>query len=221
MVSVEDLMASLARERPVFHSEADFQHALAWHWQQRSPEAVVRLEYRLPLPGERAYADLWVREGGETVCVELKYWTRSLNVQVGDEAFTLADQAAQDLGRYDFIKDVGRVERLVDAGHATRGHVVALTNDQGYWNQPRLGTVDAAFRLHEGRTLGGELAWADHAGIGTTATRQRVLRLAQEYQCHWQPYADLGVRGGEFRFLDIAVDREVTGWPTTEDGPHD
>ena len=30
MVSIEALLATLAGSRKVFHSEADFQHALAW-----------------------------------------------------------------------------------------------------------------------------------------------------------------------------------------------
>lgn len=198
-------MASLARERPVFHSEADFQHALAWHWQQLSPNAAIRLEYRLPFAGERGYADLWIRDDGHTTYIELKYWTRALTVQQGDEAYSLANQAAQDISRYDFIKDLARVERAVQAGLADVGFVVALTNDQGYWSQPRPGTVDAAFRLHEGRTLLGELAWAEHAGVGTTATRQRVLSLAREYRCHWQPYSDVGAPRGEFRYLLVEV----------------
>lgn len=205
MSDLDELIRSLADTRPVFHSEADFQHALAWHWKERSPSAVVRLEYRLPFAGERSYADLWIRDGSRTTYVELKYWTRALSVQQGEELFTLANQAAQDISRYDFIKDLERVERAVSAGLSNRGFVVALTNDQGYWSPPRPGTVDAAFRLHEGRTLLGELAWAEHAGVGTTATRQRVLNLAREYRCHWQPYSDLEVPRGEFRYLLVEV----------------
>lgn len=205
MRDVEELLASLAQERPVFHSEADFQFALAWAWQRRWPDAAIRLEYRIALAGERAYADLWIRDGDVTTYVEVKYWKRSLETTVGGESFSLGNQAAQDLSRYDFIKDLARVERVVEAGHATRGLVIALTNDQGYWNDPRPGTVDAAFRLHEGRTLLGELAWAEHAGLGTTATRRAILRIGGEYRCHWQPYSNLGVRGGEFRYLAIGT----------------
>ena len=31
MLDISDLMTGLAVSRKVFHSEADFQHALAWH----------------------------------------------------------------------------------------------------------------------------------------------------------------------------------------------
>ena len=30
MLDIHQIMADLAKRRPVFHSEADFQHALAW-----------------------------------------------------------------------------------------------------------------------------------------------------------------------------------------------
>lgn len=166
-----------------------------------APAAAVRLEYRIPLSGERSYADIWIRDGEETTYVELKYWTRALTIEVEDEAFTLSNQAAQDISRYDFIKDLCRVERAVAQGLASRGFVVALTNDPGYWSQARPGTVDAAFRLDEGRALSGQLAWAAHAGVGTMRSREQILGLEREYRCHWEPYSDFGVPRGEFRYL--------------------
>lgn len=202
---LDSIMLALSRERPVFHSEADFQHALAWCLQQHHPSAQIRLEYRLPIEGERSYADIWMREGGEVTCLELKYWKRKLEITVGGDAFVLSNQAAQDISRYDFVKDLVRVERVIAAGHAGAGAVIAITNDRGYWSESRAGTVDAAFRLHEGRALLGELDWAAHAGVGATATRQGILRLAREYRCHWQPYSDVGVSHGEFRYLLVGL----------------
>ena len=40
-------MDSLAAKRPIFHSEADFQHALAWEVQLAHPNAGIRLEKRV------------------------------------------------------------------------------------------------------------------------------------------------------------------------------
>lgn len=53
----------LLKERPVFHSEADFQHALAWSIHRVYPDAKIRLEYRPPSFG-RHYVDLWVVNQG-------------------------------------------------------------------------------------------------------------------------------------------------------------
>jgi hypothetical protein len=44
------ILAELAQDRPIFHSEPDFQHALAWQVRLRHPQAKMRLEPR-PRPG--------------------------------------------------------------------------------------------------------------------------------------------------------------------------
>jgi len=48
---VPDLLAELqglAHCQPIFHSEADFQHALAWRLHELWPEARIRLDGKLP-----------------------------------------------------------------------------------------------------------------------------------------------------------------------------
>ena len=44
---LDQVLPALARRRPIFHSEADFQLALAWEIQTARPAAGVRLEKRL------------------------------------------------------------------------------------------------------------------------------------------------------------------------------
>jgi hypothetical protein len=59
MINVHQIMKTLAVERPVFHSEADFQHALAWELHRQMPEWAMRLEYRpRKILGRRA-VDIW------------------------------------------------------------------------------------------------------------------------------------------------------------------
>ena len=45
MLDITHLMNELAHDRLVFHSEADFQHALAWRIHDAMPDCGVRLEY--------------------------------------------------------------------------------------------------------------------------------------------------------------------------------
>ena len=61
----------------MFHSEADFQFALAWRIKEATSHD-IRLEFK-PFPEERMYLDLWVPAIG--VAVELKYLTRKLEVE--------------------------------------------------------------------------------------------------------------------------------------------
>lgn len=43
-LNIRSLLTVLGDSRNVFHSEADFQHALAWHIHQKMPEIQIRLE---------------------------------------------------------------------------------------------------------------------------------------------------------------------------------
>ncbi len=59
-----------------------------------------------------------MRVESQKLAIELKYKTRHLLGIVGGEIYDLGDQAAQDLGRYDFFKDIERLERFVRSGES-------------------------------------------------------------------------------------------------------
>lgn len=204
-MDIDDCLRSLARTRPLFHSEADFQHALAWELHTVLPDASIRLEFRAD-PNAKIYVDLWVNERGERIAIELKYKTRSLTASVGGESFNLLNQSAQDIGRYDFLKDVQRIERLVEAGLASEGYAVFLSNDRGYWRKGRSNTVDAAFRIDEGQSMSGTLAWASQASAGTMDSREEPLELRQSHFLRWEDYSRVsdGISGA-FRYLVVHV----------------
>ena len=199
---IEAALAALAARRPVFHSEADFQFALAWTLRELHPDVEVRLEY--PTPWEaRGYIDIWLREGDGATAIELKYWTRKSAFEMNGERFSLRDQSAQDTGRYDFWKDVARIERLIADEHVRGGYVLALTNDQNYWNKSHHRPNDEAFRTHEGREVSGTLAWSPRAGAGSIKGRETPIKLRGRYVARWAPYSEprRGEPGGAFRRL--------------------
>ena len=84
-LAVHDLMRRLAADRPVFHSEADFQFALAWRIRELTPNCEVRLEYRVHLADKPLYLDLWLPTLG--TAIELKYKTRELLAPIGAELY--------------------------------------------------------------------------------------------------------------------------------------
>jgi len=204
-MEVDKILSVLAKERPVFHSEADFQHAFAWEIHQSLPNALVRLERPIQVNGELLYIDVWIAYQGAIIAIELKYKTRRLAVQVDDEQYSLRDQSAQDIGRYDFIKDIQRLEQVAAANQNITGYAVLLTNDSAYW-KPNYGTVDADFRLHDGRILRGVLAWGAGASEGTKKNREQPLELQGEYQLKWSDYSFIeSVPYGKFRSLVVKV----------------
>lgn len=208
-MTVMDLRAvlqALATKRPVFHSEADFQHALAWAVQTRYPRALLRLELR---PRRGVHLDLLIRHEDVRVAVEIKYPVAALSATVDGELFDLPNHSAQDTIRHDIVKDVVRVEALLAAGYADIGYVVVVTNDGSYWRpNVRPDVIDAAFRLHDGRILEGTVSWGIRAGAGTMNGRDERLTLAGRYTCSWQDYSTVTVAEGRttpFRQLIIDV----------------
>lgn len=215
MLDINNLMKNLARDRPVFHSEADFQHALAWCLHDTVRDGEVRLEFK-PFPDEPMYLDIWLP--GIGVGVELKYKTRQLNLRRKGESFDLRDHFAHDISRYDFVKDIQRLEQLRRLPNARVGYAVLLTNDSSYWKRSlRHDTVDAAFRLHEGRTIRGEMAWSERASSGTTKKRESTIRLNGSYDLHWQNYADT-TDGDHRRFRYLAVETSYSSRPASTGG---
>ena len=223
---LDSLLAGLSRARPIFHSEADFQHALAWVIHLAHEDAMVRLETR-PFandPARRPIAlDMAVSIDGVRTALELKYLVRAFSFRLAGEQFNLQSQAAQDIRRYDVIKDIKRVEDLLDAGHADAGFVIVITNDQGYWTHSTRSTVDEHFRLHDGRALQGELRWGAAAGAGTTRGREAAILLRAVYQLGWKPYSEVNAApGGAFRYLLVPVppaDAAVAGVLPVTPGP--
>ena len=202
-----EVMEDLSSERPLFHSEADFQHALAWRIHKMMPEHEVRLEFKPPLPDVRMYLDLWLRD--IAVAIELKYRTRTLSQTHDGETFALRNQAAQDISRYDFVKDIQRLEQVSTPLNARTGFAILLTNEPLYWTAPsRTDTVDSAFRLHEGRRITGEMAWSPRASDGTIRSREMPIRLAGAYDLRWRDYsAKEPGRHRAFRYLAVRVCR--------------
>ena len=185
-LDLRKVLADLATERPMCHSEADFLLALAWLIPRQRPDAVVRLEYKAPLGGGRRL-DLWVDDDGDRLAVELKYFTQRLVATHRGEAYDLVNQSAAPIGRYHFVSDMARVEVAAAADPTVRGAAIALTNNPAYWRASRepLGTSDHAFRIHEEQVLRGTVGWATMTGIGALRGISGPITLRGEYTLSW------------------------------------
>ena len=161
----------------------------------------------MPIEHRKMYVDIYLPD--EKIAIELKYVTRRLELEHCKESFALRDQRAQNQRRYDFLRDIHRLERmrrskpvLCEAGFA-----VLLTNDPLYWNKPGSPeTVDCAFRVHEGKVISGKRAWACRASLGTVKGRECPIQLAGCYRLRWQDYSCFsGKPRGNFRYLAVSV----------------
>ncbi|MFD9034193.1 hypothetical protein ACFVZW_24080 [Streptomyces sp. NPDC059567] len=131
--------------------------------------------------------------------VEFKYFKARWAGVAGplEEEYTLASHAATDVGRLGFVSDIARLERYCTHPDQN-GLALLLTNDRALWTPPKDGarrTRDADFRIHEGRTLTGELLW----GGGDYEPNTRTLHDT----CHlsWEDYSRQEGPRGEFRYV--------------------
>lgn len=207
-MDIDSVLRALAAKRPVFHSEADFQHALAWEVRANNPEINVRLEVPTFLKNQaRAFIDFLTRHNGQTTFFELKYKTLATNLEHEGEIFNLKNQGAQDQGSYDFLKDLTRIESFVEATPNSSGYAIMLSNDPKYWTARRkVNPIDADFQLLDGRILSGTLAWAKHAGIGSINGREPAIILRRNYPIRWLPFSELNSPGiASFRYLCLHI----------------
>lgn len=214
-MNIQEIMDSLARMRPVFHNEADFQHALAWELRERY-ECKIRLEQRMEIdPKRRTYLDILLEKEGRRTAIELKYKMRAIDYMIDGEKFSLANQGAQDIGRYDVLKDLQRLEQMVNRNLADEGYLIYLTNDASYYQDPGIekSTADREFRIHEGRVLTGVLAWSENAGEGTMKGREEAIVLEGSYEMNWRLYSQLDQSSaGSMKSLIVPVQSKAIPW---------
>ncbi|MBF0309449.1 MAG: hypothetical protein HQL56_07980 [Magnetococcales bacterium] len=200
--NIDEWLLELSKKRPIFHSEADFQHALACFLYERYSDARIRLER--PVSGTAA-VDIWMEYENIIYIIELKYPKRKgrffPDVDGGEE-FNFPEGSRDD-GRFGILNDLSRVEWFVDQKQAQVGIVICITNDPLYWNGSRRGN-DMKFALKEGHEITGNLAWAEKAAAKTKA--KGSLKIHGKYIASWTDYSRNAGSNGIFRFLTFIVE---------------
>ncbi len=187
--SIVQVLDSLRSKRKLFSSEADFQFALAWTIKELYPRVEVRLEW-IPVDyNPNIYIDIVVLDDGRLIPIELKYKTKKTDKLVDGERFVLKNQSAQDLGRYDFLKDIQRIEFIKKHfSNFSEGYAILLTNDPYYLVRPSASASYTQFSIADGDTKTGSLRWAD----GSQASLLRKgIDLAGSYPIRWGKYSIL------------------------------
>ncbi|SDN06242.1 hypothetical protein [Actinacidiphila guanduensis] len=212
-VPLSKVMAKLRQDRPVFHSERDLQHSFARVLWELAPTIQSRLEVRQNAPAAvgAEYLDLLCMGPSARTAIEFKYRTATWTGTAGSppEDYALRSHSATDLARLGFVTDITRLERFGDRPDQN-GLALLITNEAGLWMPPKQdNTRDREFRIHEARSLKGQLLW----GGGGYERNTRILHGS--YALNWQPYSMQDGPRGEFRYLAVFIDPEPTpGLPT-------
>ena len=186
MLDIPSLVEQLLKHRPIFHSEDDFKHALAWEIHKSQEDVKVRLEVPLLIDGKSNYIDLIAIHGSQRYGLELKYKTKKTKVTIEEEIFALRDHGAQPLGHYDFVRDIERLENMLEHKVIDEGYAIMLTNDKSYSQQSKRENTSAdAFRISHGNEIKGKLDWREGTSAGLKGKRVNSFEIKHAYTMNW------------------------------------
>ena len=194
MIDMQYLMDELSRRYPLFHSEDDFKFQLAWLIKELYPSLTVNLERKLQVD-EKDRTDLVVSNSKSIVPVELKYKTIKSDVNVKGERFVFKYHGAHDFTRYDFLRDIVRIETLVGSVNSIEeGYVVIVTMDESVFKVARAGSLSASFPIEQGRVINGVYSYSEQAKV-KYPERADALEVVGHYEALWQEYSRVDING--------------------------
>ena len=194
----QEVLSFLKSNDELLFNERDFQMHLA-AWLRNSGHAYddVDVEYYVPQAELDNYVwdselrlDIVVKRGGEYCPVELKYKTKKVEKQLTrfdevlhNKVVVMKNQGAQDLGMYDFWKDVRRVELVRNRFKNVKGGLaVFVTNDPLYTKKSRENSNNFLFNMDEGKH-GTAKHWQNPES--TCAKTHPEFEVEREYSIKW------------------------------------
>lgn len=204
---IETILIDFAKNKKLFLNEAQFQFELALEIKKQFPSLVVHLEYpslKGNSNGKYCYYDIVVQENNEFYVIELKYKTKDQVILYKGSNYLLKNHAAQDLGRFDYLNDVSRIENWQSNNQGKQfvgGCAIILTNDAVYWEKDGYGYIYKDFALKDNTTtVAGTKNWPQGSSA-TSVGQSRLcgLNLKNTYKLNWHNYCN------GFKFLMLVI----------------
>lgn len=202
-LNINKILIHLSKSRPAFHSEADFQFALAWSIKEIYDQRVqIFIEYPYISEFKKMYIDIVVLlDNKYFIPIELKHKTKETTIVYNNTSIRLGNQGASDLGKFDYLVDIQRIEYLKDTFGFEEGYSIMLTNDPTYYKSNTRKTLSSEFDISNGLLKTGTLTWGQNSSIYKKNHRLESITLEDEYYLDWKIYSKTEVSFGEFYIL--------------------
>lgn len=234
----EDIVSGFGKASRIFNSEAQFKFELAWKIKEEFDCEVKLEELSRISKSKKEYTDIILEKDGLRIALELKYKTAKYEDERRN--IYLKAQGAADLGAYDFLWDVYRIQLLTGIETSAEdevkrpchgGYAIILTNDAHYWNdcQPKE-TINRDFligsgdfprgvlckKLHRWYTLEGEIGYSK--ALSNTPSRQSAIDLKRNYFFQWKTYHTIDTEkpNKEFKYMIVELVPNKTAGSTPE-----
>ena len=195
-----DVCAFLESNDELLFNERDFQmHLATWLRTSSNNYDDVDVEYYVPHQALEDYIwqselrlDIVVKKDGEYCPVELKYKTKKVERKISrfdedliDDVVVMKNQGAQDLGMYDFWKDVRRVELVRNRFERVKGGLaVFVTNDGFYTKGSKESSNNYLFNMSASKAHSKQKYWANPES--TCAKTHPNFEVEREYSIEWR-----------------------------------
>ena len=195
-----DVCAFLENNEELLFNERDFQMHLAT-WLRNSANCYddVDVEYYVPCQELDNYVwdselrlDIVVKKDSEYCPVELKYKTKKVERKISrfDEELAgnvvvIKNQGAQDLGMYDFWKDVRRIELVRNRFAKVKGGLaIFVTNDALYTKASRPESNNYLLNMNEGKHSVIK-HWQNENSACAKMNSYKSFEVEKEYSINW------------------------------------
>lgn len=196
---ITDIQSFLESNNELLFNERDLQMHLASYLRDTKFYDDVDVEYYVPheeldnyIWGNELKLDIVVKKSSKYYPIELKYKTKTVKetskILRFDESIQkpkpiLKNQGAQDLGMYDFWKDVRRVELVKKRfKNVESGVSVFVTNDKSYLHKTKETSNNYYFDMSDGKHLN-RRHWQN--GNSTCAKTHPNFDLDSNYIIKW------------------------------------
>jgi hypothetical protein len=190
---------NLHQRNTFFTREQELQIFLAKAFTDSGEFDEVYLEYHVPsgiIPNypwsdfRNIYIDIVLLKNGIYYPIEIKFKTKTQAIMQhlfgGQHMINLGNHGAQNIGCYDFWKDIKRLELFESTfPNVEQGIMLFVSNDEMYPNPPLNGNAGyAQFSIHHGKSVltNETLDW--NRALEISRNRPRI-QLSREYHINW------------------------------------
>lgn len=214
---VENTIASFSKKDIIFQNEQQFQFELACEIKKKlSKNEEIIFEYVAYTSGKKKikkyYIDLIIVNvvNGEYIPIELKYKTSEGKYTRFNSDIVLSGQGAEDLGRYDYLNDIKRIEDLKIKNKNynykysnnllkkyVTGFAIIISNEKKYWKTTKASLTTSKqknysyydFCIGQGDKIkkGKPLKWKGNHNNKTFNSRPS-FKLNSDYSFDWKTY---------------------------------
>lgn len=201
--TIKKILDNFAEKGILFSNERQFQLEFASELKKMFDNVYLELlDYS---ENGKNYVDIVVDVGNNKyVAIELKYTTRDMNLlykTTNREVYTFK-QGAGDIRRFDYLKDVERLEKLEKRNNSSvfgivgakviKGFAIIMTNDNYHKlngkkrkNNQIMDTQYVQVALQENRKISVN---EQPLRITTSGYADKEINLKYDYTCHWYDY---------------------------------